>query len=123
MAKNTTQEAVALAKLCDAIQVMRAIDPEIPALATAIFVDVASAHLGGRVYPMARIPTQFGIPSSTASRNVAYLSNHLVRRDRTERTGIGLIVQQPSPDDRRAVNLILTARGKTLADQLFKAIT
>jgi DNA-binding MarR family transcriptional regulator len=102
---------------------MRTIDPEIPALATGIFIDIAAAHLGGRVYPMSRIPTHFGVPTSTASRNVAYLSNHLVRRDRTDRTGIGLILQQPSPDDRRAVNLILTARGKTLAEQLFKAIT
>jgi DNA-binding MarR family transcriptional regulator len=46
-----------------------------------------------------------------------------VRRGREGRFGLGLIVKREDQNDLRAVNLELTAKGRSVAEQLHKAIT
>lgn len=116
-------QAVTSSKFVDAFQLLRTVDADMTVLSAAIFCDIAAVCLQGGVYSMTRIMEKFDVANSTASRNVAYLSAHLVRRGREGRYGLGLIAKREDPNDLRAVNLELTAKGRAIAEQLHKAIT
>jgi DNA-binding MarR family transcriptional regulator len=118
-----TPSAVTASRLVDVMQALRAVDADMTVLSAAIFLDIAAVSLQGGQYPMTRIYERFDVATSTASRNIAYLSSHLVRRGREGRFGLGLIVKREDQNDLRAVNLELTAKGRSVAEQLHKAIT
>ena len=71
-----------------------------------------------------KIAEAFGIPKGTMSNVVLSLSPYSYRRGRNGelKEGLGLIVQEPSLNDRRAKELHLTLEGKQFIDRLIKIL-
>lgn len=69
-----------------------------------------------------KIAEAFGIPKGTMSNVVLSLSPYSYRRGRNGelKDGLGLVVQEPSMNDRRAKELHLTLEGKQFIDRLIK---
>lgn len=95
-----------------------ALDPDMTALAMALFVEVAKHPYNDGV-PMSRLVDKFGLSASTASRNIYLLSSGLVRPNQ-ERKGLGVLRTETSASDRRTLMVYLTARGQAVAKGLMQ---
>lgn len=89
---------------------LRRVDPDIPLAAVHCVFWVALNE--GKTQVDLRNST--GMSSSSASRNLAYLSKH----HRLGKEGLGLIEWVENPADRRAKLLYLTPRGRDVIGQL-----
>jgi DNA-binding MarR family transcriptional regulator len=94
------------------------LDPDMTALAMAIFVEVAK-HPVDEGVPMSRLVDKFGMSASTASRNIYLLSSGFVRPGEP-RKGLGVIRTDTSPTDRRALQVFLTPKGAAIAKGLMQ---
>src|SRR4051812_48761823 len=92
-----------LGRLQEAIEVLRKLDPEMPAQTAVTFLIVAQEPGIG----MAELAERLGIAQSSTSRNVAYLS----RWRAYEKPGHNLVEASENPQDRRAKVVDLTPKG------------
>lgn len=107
-------------RLLDCIRILRTVDPEIPLLYCAIFLEVGLAH--PKAVSMNELPEKYGVTRATISRLYAYLSNHRFPTGLRRKQGHGLIKGEASVDDRRCLQLTLTTKGKTVYDQIVAAM-
>lgn len=105
-----------LRTLNQAIALFRDLDPEIPATTIILFLAVAEAP---EPIGMVDLQNNLGLPSSTTSRNVAYLSE----THRLGKSGLGLIERYEDLHNRRAKLVRLTAKGRALKTRLINLIS
>jgi DNA-binding MarR family transcriptional regulator len=118
MAANN-QGFIALSTLVSQLSHLRdVLDPDMTALAMAIFVEVAT-HSADEGVPMSRIVDKFKMSASTASRNIYLLSSGFVRPGQP-RKGLGVIRTDTSPVDRRSLQVYLTPRGQAIIKGLLQ---
>ncbi|WP_170343088.1 MarR family winged helix-turn-helix transcriptional regulator [Ruegeria arenilitoris] len=94
--------------------VLRDVEKDMPMSMAAIFAWVALNEGGTQV----ELRQALGMPSSTASRNLAALS----KVHRLGKPGHDLIEWVENPEDRRAKLLYLTPKGKALVNELLGAV-
>lgn len=93
---------------------VRMLDDSIPVQTVAVFLEVAKNE-GISVKDLA---DKCGLAPSSASRNVAALSNwHWLKKP-----GLGLLETQDDPQDLRKKTVRLTPKGKTLVKQLVEIV-
>lgn len=107
-------------RLLDVIRILRTVDPEIPLLYCAIFLEVGVAH--PKPVPMNDLPEKYGVTRATISRLYSYLSSYRFPTGAVRKPGHGLIKGQSSEADRRCLELTLTTKGKTMYDQVVAAM-
>jgi DNA-binding MarR family transcriptional regulator len=107
-------------RLLDAMRILRTVNPEITVLYAAIFLEVGAA--APKAYPMNELLERFGITRATASRAVSWLSNSKYPSGKDRLAGHGLIKAEENEQDRRRVDLYLTAKGRTLHEQVMAAL-
>jgi DNA-binding MarR family transcriptional regulator len=110
----------ATTRLLDAMRILRTVDPEIQVLYAAVFLEIASRH--PKPCPMAQLQEMFGTSRATISRIHVYLSSHVIKTTSDKRAGYGLIRSEENADNRRCLDLYLTAKGKTVYEQIVAAI-
>lgn len=106
--------------LVQAMDVLRTIDPEITVLYAQIFVMVGAAH--PKPCPMNGFPERFGVTRASTSRAHAWLSSFKYLSGKQRIEGHGLIVSEENPDDRRKLELRLTAKGRTVYQQVIACL-
>jgi DNA-binding MarR family transcriptional regulator len=100
-----------LNKLSLALSVIRVLDDSIPAQTLAVFLEIARHGKDG--ISVAELATTCGLAGSSASRNVAALSEwHWLKRP-----GLGLVVAECDPMDTRRKIIRLTAKGERVVAQ------
>jgi len=107
-AQETTE--VALERLIEVLETFRALDPDMPIQYALSFLTLAR-HEG---MSLRELSDRLGIAQSSASRNVAALSEWQAFR----RPGHDLVRAEEDPRERRRKVVRLTAKGRTLADRL-----
>lgn len=97
---------------------MRSVDGNFDANKLIVLISIARKN----GIEATKIAEAFGIPKGTMSNVVLSLSPYSYRRGRNGelKEGLGLIVQEPSMNDRRAKELHLTLEGKQFIDRLIK---
>lgn len=96
------------------VEFLRIIDNDMPIQTAATFLIIAQ-HEG---LSAVEIKERLGMASSTASRNIAALSE----RHRLGKPGYGLVLQREDPLDRRRKTHHLTPKGRRLLGQLIGAV-
>lgn len=107
-------------KLLEAMRIFRTVDPEMQLLYAAAFLEIAART--PKPYPMAELEEAFGVSRATVSRIHIYLSSHVVKTTVDKRSGHGLIRSEENPENRRKLDLYLTAKGKTVYEQVLAAL-
>lgn len=107
-------------KLLEAMRIFRTVDPEMQLLYAAAFLEIAARS--PKPYPMAELEEAFGVSRATVSRIHIYLSSHVVKTTVDKRSGHGLIRSEENPENRRKLDLYLTAKGKTVYEQVLAAL-
>lgn len=99
---------------------MRSVDGNFDANKLIVLISIARKN----GIEATKIAEAFGIPKGTMSNVVLSLSPYSYRRGRNGelKEGLGLIVQEPSLNDRRAKELHLTLEGKQFIDRLIKIL-
>ena len=99
---------------------MRSVDGNFDANKLIVLISIARKN----GIEATKIAEAFGIPKGTMSNVVLSLSPYSYRRWRNGelKEGLGLIVQEPSLNDRRAKELHLTLEGKQFIDRLIKIL-
>ena len=99
---------------------MRSVDGNFDANKLIVLISIARKN----GIEATKIAEAFGIPKGTMSNVVLSLSPYSYRRGRNGelKEGLGLIVQEPSMNDRRAKELHLTLEGKQFIDRLIKIL-
>lgn len=92
------------------VAMFRDMDSEIPLTTVAVFLAVVQNE-GMTMKDMAKM---LNISQSSCSRNVAYLAQY----HRLNKPGLGLLVTQEDPMERRRKVVQLTRRGKSFVDKL-----
>ena len=107
-----------LKALLDLAIEMRSVDGNFDANKLIVLISIARKN----GIEATKIAEAFGIPKGTMSNVVLSLSPYSYRRGRNGelKEGLGLIVQEPSMNDRRAKELHLTLEGKQFIDRLIK---
>lgn len=105
-------------KLMAALKVFRAVDPEIQLLYAMVFLEVAARE----PCPMVDLPEKFGVTRATISRAHVYLSSYTIKTTVDKRHGHGLIRSEHNPENRRNLDLFLTAKGRTVYEQVIAAL-
>lgn len=97
---------------------MRSVDGNFDANKLIVLISIARKN----GIEATKIAEAFGIPKGTMSNVVLSLSPYSYRRGRNGelKDGLGLVVQEPSMNDRRAKKLHLTLEGKQFIDRLIK---
>lgn len=97
---------------------MRSVDGNFDANKLIVLISIAQKN----GIEATKIAEAFGIPKGTMSNVVLSLSPYSYRRGRNGelKDGLGLVVQEPSMNDRRAKELHLTLEGKQFIDRLIK---
>lgn len=97
---------------------MRSVDGNFDANKLIVLISIARKN----GIEATKIAEAFGIPKGTMSNVVLSLSPYSYRRGRNGelKDGLGLVVQEPSMNDRRAKELHLTLEGKQFIDRLIK---
>lgn len=97
---------------------MRSVDGNFDANKLIVLISIARKN----GIEATKIAEAFGIPKGTMSNVVLSLSPYTYRRGRNGelKDGLGLVVQEPSMNDRRAKELHLTLEGKQFIDRLIK---
>lgn len=94
-----------------ALSGIRILDDSLPVQTLAVFLEIASNPSG---ISITEVANKCGLASSSASRNVAALSDwHWLKRP-----GLGLVVSEVDPMECRRKNVKLTPKGKQVVDQL-----
>ncbi|MEQ8964530.1 MAG: winged helix DNA-binding protein [Azospirillaceae bacterium] len=104
------EDDVALDRLIEVLETFRALDPDMPIQYALSFLTLAR-HEG---LSMRELSDRLGIAQSSASRNVAALSEWQSFR----RPGHDLVRAEEDPRERRRKIVRLTAKGRALADRL-----
>ena len=99
---------------------MRSVDGNFDANKLIVLISIARKN----GIEATKIAEAFGIPKGTMSNVVLSLSPYSYRRGRNGelKDGLGLVVQEPSMNDRRAKELHLTLEGKQFIDRLIKIL-
>ena len=99
---------------------MRSVDGNFDANKLIVLISIARKN----GIEATKIAEAFGIPKGTMSNVVLSLSPYTYRRGRNGelKDGLGLVVQEPSMNDRRAKELHLTLEGKQFIDRLIKIL-
>ena len=107
-----------LKALLDLATEMRSVDGNFDANKLIVLISIARKN----GIEATKIAEAFGIPKGTMSNVVLSLSPYSYRRGRNGelKDGLGLVVQEPSMNDRRAKELHLTLEGKQFIDRLIK---
>ena len=107
-----------LKALLDLAIEMRSVDGNFDANKLIVLISIARKN----GIEATKIAEAFGIPKGTMSNVVLSLSPYSYRRGRNGelKEGLGLIVQEPSMNDRRAKELHLTLEDKQFIDRLIK---
>lgn len=101
-----------LHKLSLALSVIRVLDDSIPAQTLAVFLEIARHPKDG--ISVNELATKCGLAGSSASRNVAALSEwHWLKRP-----GLGLVSSEADPMDTRRKIVKLTTKGERVIEQL-----
>ncbi len=101
-------------KLLAMINMLRDLDDEIPAQCIATLFYVASHN---KCHKQA-LEEDLGFTTASGSRNTDRLSE----QHRLNKPGLGLIVKEPDPGNRRRLQLALTPKGQVFIDQLLSVI-
>lgn len=112
----TQSTSLSLSRLVAVMEVFRSVDPEIQAQTVLTFLMIARQP----GIPMRTIQTRLDVASSTASRNVAYLSD---LNYKPSRKGHGFVVAREDPADRRNKLVFLTPKGKKFLQNLETAMS
>ena len=109
-----------LKALLDLATEMRSVDGNFDANKLIVLISIAQKN----GIEATKIAEAFGIPKGTMSNVILSLSPYTYRRGRNGelKEGLGLIVQEPSMNDRRAKELHLTLEGKQFIDRLIKIL-
>lgn len=109
-----------LKALLDLATEMRSVDGNFDANKLIVLISIARKN----GIEATKIAEAFGIPKGTMSNVILSLSPYTYRRGRNGelKEGLGLIVQEPSMNDRRAKELYLTFEGKRFIDRLIKIL-
>lgn len=102
----------AVRKLSRALDLFRAMDPELPTQVIEVFCTIAQHD----EVQTRDLPDMTGLTQSSVNRAVTYLADHHWR-DRSK-TGLKLIAQRTDPMDRRQRVVSLTPKGVKLSRQL-----
>jgi len=105
-----SEDEIALDRLIEVLETFRALDPDMPIQYALSFLTLAR-HEG---LSMRELADRLGIAQSSASRNVAALSEWQSFR----RPGHDLVRAEEDPRERRRKIVRLTAKGRALADRL-----
>lgn len=109
-----------LEKLKQVVDLLRAIDPELPMSVLVCFLTVAET---GRERVQVRdVQAKTGLSQSSLSRALTYLGDRHWKRDALK-GGIELVAQYVDPEDRRARLVALTPKGESLVRALSAAIS
>jgi DNA-binding MarR family transcriptional regulator len=98
-------------KLSSVLSAVRVVDDRMPVQELACFLEVASRDGEMGIMELSGI---LGISQSSASRNVSALSAWHYRK----KAGLGLVETVVDPMELRKKNVILTAKGKRLLEQI-----
>lgn len=109
---NTDEDRLTGRKVLALLSRLRDLDNDMPVQQTVVLLWVALNE--GRTQRELR--DQLVMPSSTASRSLAALS----KVHRLGKPGLGLIDFFEDPEDRRAKQLFLTAKGKATIDRMLR---
>jgi len=99
-----------VARLLAAFERLRLLDREVPAQVVAVFLYVASHD---KCHKQA-IEEDLGMTTASASRNTDWLSD----THRLNKKGLGLIIKEVDPTNKRRQQLRLSAKGKRLIQQI-----
>lgn len=113
--RNGTVQHLALSRLGSSLSAFRNFDPEMP-MQTAMALVYIAQHPGCRI---SEIGASLGVSSSTASRNVSYLS---ASRGKGLK-GHGLVRARQDDFDRRIRLVELTPRGRKLVDDVIEILS
>lgn len=106
-------------RILDVLEEFRSVYSEMPAQQQAVFLYVAAREAeGGDPPTMLELCKTMGFSQSSASRNVAALSQW----HRLGKPGLDLMVAAEDPAERRRKILKLTPKGRRLADRLNRAL-
>ncbi|SDW69744.1 DNA-binding transcriptional regulator, MarR family [Albimonas donghaensis] len=108
------QDRAALRKLLAAVGVIRAQDPEMPLQQVALFLEIAIQE--GQ--SLNELQHRIGMANSSTSRGVSSLSTRVVQG----REGLGLVSNDPDPNERRRNLHNLTPKGEWLARRCADAV-
>lgn len=103
----TDPSLLGLSKIIDLFRLM---DREVPAQVIMTFLYIA-AH--DNCHKQA-LEEDLNMTTASASRNTDWLSEH----HRLKKPGLGLIIKQPDPGNRRRLTLKLTDKGKLLVKSI-----
>jgi DNA-binding MarR family transcriptional regulator len=109
-----------VSRMMDAFKILRTVDPEMQLLYAAVFLEIASKH--PKPCPMADLGPMFGVSRATISRIHVYLSHHVIKTTVDKRAGHGLIRAAENAENRSHLDLTLTAKGKTMYEQVQAAL-
>ncbi len=98
-------------QICNAFELIRLLDREMPGQVVSCFLYVAS-HDGCHKQAMEQ---ELGLTTSASSRNTDILADG---RPGRSAEGLRLLTKVDDPTDRRKLVLTLTPRGKALAQQM-----
>lgn len=92
------------------MNLLRILDKEVPAQVLACFFYIASHDNCHKT----ALEEDLNMPNSSASRNIA----RLTERHRLNKAGMGLIIKEDDPSNRRRLQLRLSPRGQELIKQI-----
>ena len=92
------------------MNLLRMLDKEVPAQALAVLFYIASHDNCHKT----AIEEDLNMPNSSMSRNIDRLTEHL----RLNKAGMGLVVKEDDPSNRRRLQLKLSLKGQELIKQI-----
>jgi hypothetical protein len=107
-------------RLLAALRVLRSVDPEMPLFYAGVFLEVGIRS--PNPYMLSEVPKTFGVSRATASRAHVYLSNYFISTGLRKKPGHGLIRSEPSPGNRRCLELTLTPKGKRIYEDVVRSL-
>lgn len=105
-----------LPRLLELTEVVRQLDPDMPIYTLRAFLLVAQAGEEGVM--QAKLGEQLGLSQAALSRNVAMLTDF----EGVGLKGLGLIVSEPIPENRKVRRLKLSPKGKRFAEKIGKLL-
>ena len=104
-----------MARLLKAVEKLRVLDKEVPGQVVSCFLYIASHNPCHKE----ALEEDLGFTTASSSRNIDWLSS----KHRLGKPGMGLIIKQKDPENRRRVIVKLSPKGEelvaSLADSLF----
>lgn len=111
----TSRTTPHISHLLAAIEDFRALEPDAGLSMLSVLLAVADKEPDNPAgVPMVDLRSQLGLPPASMSRNVAALT----KDHRKGRPGHGLVVTTPDPNNRKAVLISLTPRGRAFIHRI-----